>query len=115
FCHRLPFGLMMHAQEEFMASSSSTNRKSSTISARYEKIYKTVAQIPPGHVSTYGQVAAVAGFPGAARQVGYALHALPFGSPIPWHRVINAQGKLSLDPRSESGKRQLRLLRAEGI
>jgi alkylated DNA nucleotide flippase Atl1/3-methyladenine DNA glycosylase AlkD len=65
----------------------------------YERIYEVVRRIPPGRVATYGQVAALAGLGGRARQVGYALHALPEGSSVPWHRVINARGEIS--PRSE--------------
>jgi methylated-DNA-protein-cysteine methyltransferase-like protein len=52
--------------------------------------------IPRGRVTTYGRVAALAGMPGRARQVGYALHALTDGTRVPWHRVINARGALSL-------------------
>ena len=67
----------------------------------YERIYAVVRRIPRGRVATYGQVAAVTGLPGRARQVGYALHALPHGSDVPWQRVINAKGEVS--PRSEPG------------
>jgi methylated-DNA-protein-cysteine methyltransferase related protein len=54
-----------------------------------------VRRIPRGRVATYGQVASGAGLPGRARQVGYALHALPQGTRVPWHRVINARGAIS--------------------
>jgi len=66
-------------------------------------------------VATYGQVAGLAGLPGQARQVGYALHALPRGSRVPWHRVVNARGLLSL--RSEVGADldQRVCLEAEGV
>ena len=47
-------------------------------------------------MATYGQVAEVAGLPGHARQVGYAMAALPDGSTVPWHRVVNAKGEISL-------------------
>ena len=67
----------------------------------YARIYAVVRRIPQGRVATYGQVAALAGMAGRARQVGYALHALPEGSPLPWHRVINARGEVS--PRAEPG------------
>ena len=82
---------------------------------RYARIYTIVRQIPDGQVATYGQVAALAGFPGHARQVGYALHALPAGSDVPWQRVINARGEVS--PRSEGGWEhyQRHLLEEEGI
>ncbi len=64
-------------------------------SSSYERIYAVVAAIPEGKVATYGQVAALAGMPRHARQVGYALHALPEGSDVPWQRVINARGEVS--------------------
>jgi len=70
-------------------------------SDRYQRIYAVVGAIPRGKVATYGQIAALAGYPGQARQVGYALHALPEGSALPWHRVVNARGEVSL--RSEGG------------
>jgi methylated-DNA-protein-cysteine methyltransferase-like protein len=60
-----------------------------------EKIYSVVARIPRGRVATYGQVARLAGLPGQARQVGYALSALRDQSRIPWHRVVNARGEVS--------------------
>jgi methylated-DNA-protein-cysteine methyltransferase-like protein len=60
----------------------------------YKRIYAAVRQIPKGKVATYGQIARLAGLPGNARQVGYALSALP-GDKIPWHRVINAKGEVS--------------------
>jgi len=68
----------------------------------YPRIYAVVRRIPHGRVATYGQVAALAGLAGRARQVGYALHALPEGSTLPWHRVINARGEVS--PRAEPGR-----------
>lgn len=82
---------------------------------RYPRIYAVVQRIPFGRVATYGQVAALAGFPGQARQVGYALHSLPAGSEVPWHRVINARGEVSL--RSEAGWEhyQRHLLEEEGV
>jgi methylated-DNA-protein-cysteine methyltransferase-like protein len=83
----------------------------------YQRIYDVVGRIPPGRVATYGQVAALAGMAGRARQVGYALHSLPDGSPLPWHRVINARGEIS--QRSEPGPAregyQRFLLEEEGV
>ena len=61
----------------------------------YRRIYAVVRRIPRGRVATYGQVAQLARIPGAARQVGYALHALGVGSRLPWHRVINHRGEIS--------------------
>jgi methylated-DNA-protein-cysteine methyltransferase-like protein len=81
----------------------------------YARIYAVVRRIPRGRVATYGQIAELAGLAGHARQVGYALHALPQGTSVPWHRVLNARGTLSLrrDPGAEISQR-LRL-EAEGI
>ena len=69
----------------------------------YQQIYSVVRRIPKGRVATYGQVATLAGLAGHARQVGYALHALPRGTRVPWHRVVNAAGRISLrtDPGGE--------------
>ena len=64
----------------------------------YAKIYAVIRRIPPGKVATYGQVAALAGLPGRARQVGASLRDLPDGSDVPWQRVINAQGTISARP-----------------
>lgn len=79
----------------------------------YQSIYSVVRRIPPGRVASYGQVAAEAGLPNAARQVGYALHALPAGSAVPWHRVVNAQGAISL--RDHHALTQRMLLTREGV
>ncbi|MCA1581670.1 MAG: MGMT family protein [Acidobacteria bacterium] len=61
----------------------------------YTKIYRAVLRIPRGRVATYGQIAVLAGVPRQARLVGYALHALREGSGVPWHRVVNAKGRIS--------------------
>lgn len=83
-------------------------------SSNYQRIYAVVRRIPEGKVATYGQVAAEAGLPGHARQVGYAMHALNDDT-VPWQRVINAQGKVS--PRAEPGWEgyQRHLLEEEGV
>jgi methylated-DNA-protein-cysteine methyltransferase-like protein len=60
------------------------------------RVYAVISRIPRGRVATYGQVARLAGLPGRARQVGYAMAALPDDSRVPWHRVVNAQGMCSL-------------------
>ena len=64
-------------------------------------IYDVVKQIPKGKVATYGQIAKLVGYPSHARHVGHALATLDQHSDIPWHRVINAQGKIS--PRGLDG------------
>jgi methylated-DNA-protein-cysteine methyltransferase-like protein len=81
----------------------------------YAHIYAVVRRIPRGRVATYGQVAALAGLAGHARQVGYALHALPAGSRVPWQRVVNHRGELSVrsDPGGENLQRAL--LMREGV
>jgi methylated-DNA-protein-cysteine methyltransferase related protein len=82
----------------------------------FQRIYAAVRRIPRGRVATYGQVAAAAGLPGRARQVGYALAALPNGSTVPWHRVINAEGRLSLERTAPGGGIvQRQRLEAEGV
>lgn len=83
----------------------------------YERIYRVVAQIPEGRVATYGQVAALAGLPGHARQAGYALASLPADREIPWQRVVNARGEVSPragDPGLAQGF-QRHLLEEEGV
>ena len=81
----------------------------------YLKIYKIVRRIPRGRVATYGQVAELAGLDGHARQVGYALHALPDSMKLPWHRVINSRGEVSPRSRGDSHELQRELLEAEGV
>jgi methylated-DNA-protein-cysteine methyltransferase related protein len=81
----------------------------------YPLIYAVVRRIPKGRVLSYGQVARLAGLPGRARQVGYAMYALPAGTRVPWQRVINAQGKISRRriPGAEISQRIL--LEREGV
>jgi methylated-DNA-protein-cysteine methyltransferase-like protein len=81
--------------------------------SRYEQIWEVVRRIPYGCVATYGQIARVAGMDGHSRLVGYALHALKPNRKVPWHRVINAQGRISLT--GPSRRRQQQLLEAEGV
>ena len=81
----------------------------------YQRIYAVVRRIPQGRVATYGQVASLAGLAGQARQVGYALHALPKGTAIPWHRVVNAHGGISLRSMPGGELVQRGLLEREGI
>jgi methylated-DNA-protein-cysteine methyltransferase-like protein len=81
-------------------------------SGTYQLIYAVVRRIPRGRVATYGQVAALAGFPRQPRLAGYALHALRDASAVPWHRVLNAQGRLSL-MRSGGGAGLTQRLRLE--
>jgi methylated-DNA-protein-cysteine methyltransferase-like protein len=82
----------------------------------YDEVYRATCMIPRGRVTTYGTIAAMLGRPMASRAVGYALRALPDGSEVPWHRVINAQGRISLKARHpHETDRQRERLEAEGI
>ena len=81
----------------------------------YQRIYAVVRRIPRGRVATYGQVAELAGYAGHARQVGYALHALSDGTAVPWHRVLNARGEISLRSAPGAELTQRMLLEREGV
>jgi len=83
--------------------------------SRRERIYAIVRSIPRGRVATYGQVADLAGCPGHARLVGYALAALDADSNVPWHRVVNARGEISLPSGGHPARAQRARLEAEGI
>lgn len=78
-----------------------------------ESVWLTIASIPSGRVACYGDIARMAGMPGAARQVGSILRKLPAGSQLPWFRVINAKGRISLSGADLT--RQIKKLQAEGI
>lgn len=81
----------------------------------YAEILETVRRIPRGRVATYGQVAGLAGFPRGARLVGMVLQRLPAGTRAPWHRVINAQGRLSFPRDSAHYRLQRSKLEREGV
>jgi len=82
----------------------------------YERIYAVIRRIPVGRVATYGQIAALSGIPGHARRVGYALYALPPHSLVPWHRVVNVLGRLSLGKVVPEGDVEQRIrLEMEGV
>jgi methylated-DNA-protein-cysteine methyltransferase-like protein len=78
-------------------------------------IYLVINSIPYGKVATYGQVATIASLSGKARMVGKILSRLPPGSTIPWHRVVNAAGTISLPAGSESYRLQKERLLLEGV
>ena len=81
----------------------------------FERIYAVVRQIPAGMVSTYGQVARLAGNPRWARVVGYALHVNPAFGQIPCHRVVNRQGRTAPAVAFGGGDVQRAMLEAEGV
>jgi len=80
-----------------------------------QAILQTLASIPHGQVCTYGAIAKLSGNNGKARYVGYILKKLPQSSSIPWHRVINSQGKISFPENSKRYQQQTEHLKAEGI
>ncbi len=80
----------------------------------HERIIELVGRIPEGRVATYGQLAAMAGNPRGARQVARVLHASSDKEKLPWHRVINARGRISL-PRMAGFELQKALLEDEGV
>ena len=81
-----------------------------------QRIYAAVRRVPRGKVATYGQIAELAGLEGQARQVGYAMAAVPSSSAVPWHRIINAQGRVSMrSTGTGSTIIQQQLLEREGV
>lgn len=82
---------------------------------RYQRVWAVVEGIPAGCVLNYGEVARLAGFPGKARMVGMALGRAPRARNLPWHRVVNAQGRISFPEASSRYRTQRRLLEAEGV
>lgn len=82
----------------------------------YDRYYDVVRRIPAGRVTTYGTVAALAENPGAARQVGYAMAAVPGDGSVPWHRVVNARGRISRRSGDRTGEKvQRALLESEDV
>ena len=81
--------------------------------ALYGRIYDIVRQVPPGRVATYGQVARIVGC--TARVAGYAMAAVPAAGGVPWQRVVNAAGAISVRSQGGGEARQRRLLKSEGI
>lgn len=81
----------------------------------YDLIYDTIRRIPGGKVASYGMIAHAAGLPRQARLVGYALHALNDDTDIPWFRVVNFRGGISLDEQFGNGRLQRAILEREGV
>lgn len=80
-----------------------------------EKIWFIVNLIPKGYVCSYGKVADLAGLPGRARYVSTALKRAPKEMTLPWHRVVNSQGKISFESNSQAYQNQMERLRLDGI
>jgi methylated-DNA-protein-cysteine methyltransferase-like protein len=87
------------------------------MTAFFDRVYLVVRQIPPGRVASYGQVAALLGAPRAARTVGWALASLrrEDEDEVPWQRVINSRGRVSIRSLRHAQEEQEELLRAEGV
>ncbi len=81
----------------------------------FDQVYAVVRRIPAGRITSYGHVAALCGKPRAARTVGWALHGLPDGSDVPWHRVVNARGGISIAKVGLPPEFQRALLESEGV
>jgi methylated-DNA-protein-cysteine methyltransferase related protein len=79
------------------------------------RVWTLVRQVPSGHVATYGQIATLLGSPRVARQVGYAMAAVRPEHDVPWHRIINAQGRISHRGDFGRAQHQRELLEAEGV
>jgi methylated-DNA-protein-cysteine methyltransferase-like protein len=90
-------------------------RSEPTDNPALQAIWHAVCAIPRGQVSTYGAVARSAGFPGRARQAGFALKVSPKELNLPWHRVVGAGGRIVFPKSSRAHKEQARRLRAEGV
>jgi methylated-DNA-protein-cysteine methyltransferase-like protein len=90
-------------------------KKTSTPESKANLILAAVRKIPRGKVSSYGQIAAVAGLPRRARLVGTVLRTHPNTRGLPWHRVINSRGRISFPLGSDAYARQRKLLEREGV
>jgi methylated-DNA-protein-cysteine methyltransferase-like protein len=101
-----------------MATKQVRRKKASVVdpSSIRQRIYSAVRRVPRGKVATYGQIAEIAGLEGHARQVGYAMAALATSSALPWHRIINAEGRVSMrSTGAGSTIVQRQLLEREGV
>jgi methylated-DNA-protein-cysteine methyltransferase-like protein len=83
--------------------------------ARMQRIWDTICDIPSGSVASYGQVAEIAGIPRGARQVGYALRNLPDEHDVPWHRVLQASGRIAFAKGSRAYREQRKRLLDEEV
>ena len=80
-----------------------------------ERILATVRDVPPGAVASYGRIADIAGLPGRARLVGRVLRDADSDTPLPWHRVLRADGRIAFPEDSEAFAIQVERLRSEGV
>ncbi len=81
----------------------------------YRKVYEAVKQVPKGKVATYGQIAGIVSTPRSARAVGWALRALPPENNVPWHRVLNSSGRITIVNPHTTKQEQAQRLKKEGV
>lgn len=81
----------------------------------YHEVYRWARKIPKGKVATYGQIATLISTPRSAQVVGFALRALPKDNDVPWQRIINSRGRISIQNPKWPQSEQARLLKEEGI
>ena len=98
-----------------MAASESKEDKARSQADRKQRIWQVISAIPSGRVCSYGEIAKLAGLGRGARQTAWALRGLPRDTRIPWHRVINSQGRISMPEGSSGYREQRKRLRAEGV
>jgi methylated-DNA-protein-cysteine methyltransferase-like protein len=98
----------------FEATSAPEDGRSFRTESFHQRAVSVIKKIPPGRVATYGQIAAMAGNPKASRQVSRILHSSSRKENLPWHRVINSKGGISL-PRGHGYELQKSLLQDEGV
>ncbi|MHA2223620.1 MAG: MGMT family protein [Candidatus Hodarchaeales archaeon] len=80
----------------------------------FQRVINIIKDVPVGKVATYGQIATYAGNPRASRQVAWILHSSSRKANLPWHRIINSKGRISL-PRNRGYELQKELLENEGV
>lgn len=80
-----------------------------------QRLWETIAAVPPGRVASYGQIAAVAGLARGARRTAAALRNAPDALALPWHRILRADGRIAFEPGSAAFERQCARLIAEGV
>ena len=91
------------------------NSQKADIPPEHAAIRSIIAAIPPGCVTSYGEVAERAGLPRRARLVGYVLRKTPDSAGLPWFRVLRAGGHIAFPPGSSGFREQVRRLAAEGV
>ena len=115
FSRRSKTGVLFGDQQEGRATLSERRWSPQDMTeSMYCRIYSVVNMVPPGKVATYGQIARIAGRC-SARNVGYAMSSVSSDSDVPWHRIINSRGRISVRSHGEECTAQSRMLESEGI